>query len=193
MNWIQHITSAFSQMFKIWFVVQPWEQSLRVRMGKSVVQFGAGVHFKIPFFDKVYIQNTRDRFSCTTVQTVTTTDGKAITFCGNLRYRLGSILKLYTTLHQPEDTILQEVESSLAEFIISHELIECSALALCQHVRDTINLEAYGLEDVRFFLTDFMVVKTYRLITGEMYKYAKNPSRLDTNMESGGNVDRINS
>ncbi len=181
MNWIQQITSAITQIFKWWFIVQPWEQSIRVRFGKRVRCFEAGIHTKIPFFDRVYIQNVRKRYSIIQPQTITTTDGKTITVCGSLRYRIDDVLKLYTNLHQPEDTICQEVEAMLTQYIIARELSECQPVKISEHIASGIDMTQYGLCDVEFFITDFAVVRTYRLINGDLRRYIINGRQLETN------------
>jgi len=185
MNWVQQITSAVSQVFKWWFVVQPWEQAIRVRFGKHIVPFEAGIHVRIPFFDRVYVQNKRKRFSIIDSQTITTTDNKTITICGSLRYRIVDILKLYMTLHQPTDTICQEVGSMLSKYILQHDLATCKPEKIYKYIDDNVDLTRYGLGDVEFFITDFAVVKTYRLINGDLNRYPSNSGGLETNHHVG--------
>ena len=180
MNWVQQITSALAHIFKWWFVVQPWELSIRVRCGKHIRKFGPGIHVKLPFFDCAYIQNVRTRNSILQPQTITTTDGKTVTICGTLRYRIEDVLKLYTSLHQPEDTICQEVEAIITQYIIVNALEDCTAYKISQYVADNVDLTKYGLADIEFFITDFAVVRTYRLIGGDMRRYLSNGNQLET-------------
>lgn len=180
MNWVQQITSAIGHVFKWWFVVQPWELSIRVRYGKNIEKFGPGIHIKVPFFDRVYVQNVRTRNSILQPQTVTTTDGKTITLCGTLRYRIEDVLKLHMSLHQPEDTICQEVEAIITQYIIINKLEDCTAFNISEHVADNVDLTRYGLSDIKFFITDFAVVRTYRLINGDMRRYLTNGHQLQT-------------
>lgn len=181
MNWVQQITSAIGHIFKWWFVVQPWELSIRVRYGKKIEKFGPGIHIKWPFFDLVYIQNVRTRNSCLQPQTITTIDGKTITLCGTLRYKIEDVLKLHMTLHQPEDTIRQEVEAIITQYIIVNKLIDCTAYNISQYVADNVDLTRYGLADIEFFITDFAFVRTYRLIGGDMQRYLQNGRQIETN------------
>jgi regulator of protease activity HflC (stomatin/prohibitin superfamily) len=46
---------------KIWIIIQPWQQGLRVRNGKDVKLLNGGIYFKLPYFDSVYVQETRLR------------------------------------------------------------------------------------------------------------------------------------
>ena len=179
MNWFQQILDALRSLFQWWFIVLPWEQSVRIRMGKRVQQFDGGLHFKIPFLDRVYIQNIRLRISMLTPQTLTTQDGKTITCAGSVRYRIKDIRKLYETLHQAEGTIKQHVEGLLAEYVVNHDLAKCSPKIVSEHVTERLDLSEYGLNDTEFFLTDFAVVRTIRLIGGDMQRWVDGP--IETN------------
>lgn len=53
----------FFRQFQIWVVVAPWEQAVRVRLGKHLSVLNAGVHLKLPFADLVYLQSVRLRIS----------------------------------------------------------------------------------------------------------------------------------
>src|SRR6267154_2769131 len=69
-----------------WVVVEPWEKALRVRLGKRVVEFGPGIHFRFPYIDVIYRNSTRLHFTSLDPQTVTSQDGKTITFAGVFGY-----------------------------------------------------------------------------------------------------------
>jgi hypothetical protein len=133
----------------------------------------------------VFQKNDRVRVSEIGSQTVSTSDLKAITLAGALRYRIGDVVKLYNNVHQPESTITAHIHGICSEYITTHTLDECKPAALITHVMSRLNLSEYGLEGVDFTLTDFVVVKTYRFITGEIYKYTDSP--LTTYNGRGGN------
>jgi hypothetical protein len=44
-----------------WVIVQPWEQCLRVRMGKHVRMLPSGFHWRLPLIDTVFKQSVRMR------------------------------------------------------------------------------------------------------------------------------------
>ena len=69
----------------------------------------------------------------------------------------------------------------LTQYIISHELKQCQPTKISQHIAEQIDLTQYGLCDVQFFITDFAVVKTFRLIDGGMSRYMNNYGALETN------------
>lgn len=189
MSVVTELADAFKSVFKIWFVLPPWNQAVRVRLGKHVERFEGGIHLFIPFLDQVFIQSVRLRAMHIPSQTITTSDSKTITICGSLSYRIKDILKLYQTIHQPEDTLAQHTMGILSDYMATHSLAECAPSVVCRHVNNSLSLERYGLAGVKFFLTDFAVVRTFRLIDGDLNHYqsellhtamASNPQSSDT-------------
>lgn len=171
MEWLQTIFNHFTSLFVWWFVLQPWEQGLRVRCGKRIKKFGGGIHFKIPYLDYIFSQNCRLRISGISPQTVTTLDHKTITLAGALQYRVEDVTPLYMHLHMADETISNMVQAMLTEFIAWRTFDQCSPDKLMDFVSENLDLSMYGLTEVRFILSDFAVVKTYRMITGEINRY----------------------
>lgn len=165
MNWLREIWDAISGLFKWWFIVEPWDKALRVRIGKHVTVWGQGIHFRVPFLDQVYIQNRRRRIQHLSEQTLSTRDGKCITVCGSVGYTIDDILKLYKTLHHADTTIQLHAMQFITDYIVHRPLADVSSEGLVAHVLERLDLKQYGLGNEEFFLTTFVVVKTYRFIT----------------------------
>ena len=189
MHWLGELFSKVGSLFNWFFVVVPWEQAIRVRMGKTITKLGPGVHFQVPFIDRVYIQNVRDRVAATTSQTLTTSDGKTITLCAAIRFSIEDIVPMYTLLHQASDTICMEVEGHFSDYIISHTDSECTPELVLVHVLSKTCLEQYGLKLTKVFLTDFAKVKTYRLINGGLDHYTSVSISTDCERRSGASYD----
>lgn len=167
-----------------WFVVEPWEQAIRVRFGKHVKLFDAGVHVKMPFFDKLYVQNVRRRVSSIPLQTMTTADGKTMTMHGSIGYRIADVLKLHSTLHDAEVSVQQEVLGHITQYIVTNEKTACTPEKIVAYVKAKQNLQRYGLADVDFFLQGYVSdVPTYRLIQDSMSQYQA-VSGLNTGVSS---------
>ena len=183
---IADVLARVGNLFRWWVTVAPWEQAVRVRLGKHVEVLGAGVHLRIPGVDRVFRQSTRRRFTSVPTQTVTTKDGRTITISGALAYAIGDIGKLYDTVHHAEDTLETEAQASVAKFIRAHTLDLCDPGEVEKHVTEDIDLSRYGIVDVEFSITDFAVVRTFRLITGEPKNWSRESSpNLSTNLEDG--------
>ena len=184
MEWLSGLFRNFGELFRWFFILQPWEQALRIRAGRRVRKFTGGMHFRIPFVDTVFRQNTRTRISGVKASNVTTTDGRTITVAGAIEYEILDIAPLYERLHNAEETIGQNVQSILAAYIINHAFADCTPEKIMGHVSETMNLTQWGLSRGRFLLTDFAVVRTYRVITGEVHKWFDDA--LDTQMKDNG-------
>lgn len=177
-----NLIRQFSQLFTWFVVVAPWEQAVRVRLGKHVHLLDAGVCIKIPFVDRVFRQSIRRRLSIIRAQTLTTLDGKVVTCAGAIGYNIADLRKLYDTLESPNGTIENEVSGCIADFVARHDLTSCTAAGLQDHVMASIKLSNYGLAGQEFYLTHFAVCpRTLRLITGGIDVWANDGG---INMES---------
>ncbi len=155
----------FFRALQVWVTIAPWEQGLRVRLGRRVKLLHAGIHLKLPIIDVLYIQTVRIRISSLGRQTATTQDGKAVTLSGAVGYAIEDIEKLYRSLHHAEDTIQSLARARIAQFIAVHSADECRSYMEQQISADLGHeLSAYGLSEVRVYVTEFAIVRTYRLI-----------------------------
>ncbi len=179
MEWLQTIFNRFTEAFKWFWILQPWEQALRVRGGKTVKKFNGGVHFKIPYYDFIFSQNCRLRIADVPSQEITTLDGKTITISGALKYRVEDVTPLYMKLHTANDTIGITVQGILTEKIAWSDYKDCEPDKIMQHVNETMAFDEWGLADYKFILTHFAVVKTYRFITGDLKQFYDNALRTD--------------
>ncbi len=179
----QELLHQIARLF-IWIiVVAPWEQALRVRLGKHVRLFHAGWYIVIPFVDRVYRQSIRRRLTIMASQTLTTADRKPLVVSAQVGYTIADLRKLYDTLHDAEGTICATVAAQIAGYVSSHPLSECCAESIEQHVRGKLTLAQYGLGDQEFYVTNFAATRTYRFITGEIQCWTQD--RLNTSAFDG--------
>lgn len=184
MGWLNQLFAQVFRAFNWFYTVVPWERAVRVRLGKYVRVMGPGIHIQIPFVDKVYLCNIRDRIHATSPQTLTTKDGHTITLQACLRYSIVDVLPLYNRLHQAADTVAQEVEGRISRYVIHNTLAQVTPDLLSENVLSQVDLSEYGLECTDVFLTDFVRVKTYRFIQGGLERYTH--GHIDTSRERKG-------
>ena len=184
MGWLETVLTRFAEAFKWWFILQPWEQGLRVRAGRYVKKFEGGVHFRIPYLDSIFMQNCRMRVSDMGHQTITTRDGKTLTIAGQLKYRVKDVEPLYMHLHTAEETLLQVVQAVVTRYVANRDEKQCHPDILMNHVNKTLHFEQYGLADVSYAVSDYANVRTYRLINEGFATY--NSHALQTDMPFGG-------
>lgn len=167
------LLKQFLQIFTWFVVVAPWEQAIRVRLGKRVCKLEAGVYLRIPFADRVFKQSVRRRLSIIRPQTLTTRDRHVVTCSGAIGYAISDLQRLYDTLEAPNDTIENEVAGVIARFISAQPLADCTSDRVEVYVRDNIDLSRYGLSGQEFYMTQFATAKTYRLVMGEMGSWSR--------------------
>ena len=154
----------FFRGFRCWLVVSPWEAALLVRLGKRVRRLEPGFHWKIPILDVIYLQSVRLRLSPLPKQTISTLCSRVITVAGSLGYQIDDIEKLYASVHHGEDTVKALARAQIAEYVSTHRLEECEPEKVQAAVNARLELARYGLGAARIYITDFAVVRTYRLI-----------------------------
>ena len=164
---------------RLWFTVAPWEQALRVRLGRHVKLLGAGVHFRIPLVDLIYLQSVRKRLCSLPRQTVFTLDQRTIALVASVGYEIADIEKLYRTLHHPEDTIANLTQAAIVNYVSTRVFTDCAPKILQDEISKRLDLAEYGLASVELFVMEFAVVRAYRLLN-ESTNYGWG-ARLDTN------------
>lgn len=156
---------------KIWVIVQPWEAGIRTRAGKRTKYLEAGCHFKIPYFDNVYVQEKRMRVADVPMQTCTTKDLQTITIKSALGYSIRDIKQLYDTLYHPETSLINIATGEIAELIFRSDCKEIHPGDIEEAVLNKLREFDYGIEFNNFKITNFAVVKTFRLLQENSYSY----------------------
>ena len=186
MSILNEILTGLKQLIAWWYTVTPWEMSVRVRAGRWVRQLGPGIHFRLPFIDRVFLQTIRLRYVNLQSQTVMTKDHKTVTASGTYGYAITDILRLYQTLAHADSTIIYLAGSALAKAIRSRSLTDCDQEQIEEEVTKSVALEKYGLTGERFNLLDFAIVRTFRLIKDERYTPMDDRLNMDQDLAQKG-------
>lgn len=179
MNYIGQIFDFIQRLFVWWVSIMPWERAVHVRLGKKVKILEQGMHLRIPFIDRVYIQTVRMRVIQLPPQTVTTLDGKTITITMNMGYVIDDILKLYQTLYHADQTIGNMIQGVMANEVYKRDLINCVPLELETAVTNAVKGDDYGLTFRYINVTGFAVVRVYRLIQDGYWSQMSNDLQTD--------------
>lgn len=168
MTWLSQLFSAASQPFQWWVIVAPWEQALRIRRGKTAKLLGPGMHFRIPFLDRVYRQSLRKRVVTDTGQTVTTKDGKVVTVAIAATFEVSDLLKLYGALANPEVVLLTKIQSRVTAHVAATDAADLSPTSIERAgVPDSQLCRDWGIASVELAVIGFAFVQTYRLLMND--------------------------
>lgn len=165
---IQTILELIQRCFALfiwWTVIQPWEQGIRVRLGKDRKKLNPGIHFMIPYLDVIFKQTVRRRYTNFGPISVTTSDGVTLTLSGAVGYLIKDLDMLYDRLQHPEDGVHSLTAGAIAEFVSAHTFAECGPAMIREGARPLLRLRKFGLSVVQLTLTTYAKVRTIRLIT----------------------------
>lgn len=177
MGVLADILYQIRRLFQWWIVLTPWEEAARYRAfrfrGKPRLEkIGEGIHLRIPYLDKFYVQSVRRRVANMPSMTVTTSDGHALTLSGIMFYEISDIMKLYQKLHHAEDTIAGLANAAIAEYVATHTKDECTPMAVASAANAAFSTRSYGIRGTEIALVTFAYVKTYRLISGDAESFS---------------------
>lgn len=164
MNWVKDLFDYLFKTFQWWITVLPWEQGIRVRLGKKKTLMKAGVYLRLPIIHEVFVQSTRKRFIQIPTQTLTTRDGVTITIQGAIGYSIKNIEKLYETIYHPESTLTAIAARSIASFVSTNNDSDVTPVKMSENAKSLVLVEDYGLGEIEISVTSFAKVKTFRLI-----------------------------
>lgn len=191
MSIVQQFLDFLKTLLSWWFIVEPWEQAVRTRFGKHIALFGAGTHFKIPFFDAVYRQNTRRRLMPMGSQTLTTSDRRLVSIHSTVGFQISDVMLLQQSLHDADGTVMQHVTSILSTDIATHTLAECAPAAVVARVKAALHLEDYGLSAVEVAITSYVAdIRTLRVIQDSAAPWFSYDSLCTVPRENGSSAPR---
>lgn len=169
MNQIKDFFEYIFNSIKVWVIVQPWQQGLRVRNGKHILKLQGGIYFRIPYLDSIYIQETRLRVASLPIQTLTSKDLKTVTISGSIGYSITDLETLYNSLYHPETTISNMAMSEMSDFVFKNNMADINPAKIEEAVLAKLNAENFGLKFEYFKVTSFAVVRTLRLIQDQSW------------------------
>lgn len=158
------LLAAFKRPLVWWVVVAEWEQGVRVRLGKSPTLLVPGIHFRIPFLDRVYVQSVRLRTIEDSGPTVTTLDGKVAVVGYALSFSIDDMLTFYQTMSTPEQTLTARASASIARHVSKQKStdLDVDDIASVVDIGDTSGM---GLSPVTADIVGLTVCRAYRMIS----------------------------
>jgi regulator of protease activity HflC (stomatin/prohibitin superfamily) len=163
------INFIIAQWKALWPIsrVYSWEKGLLIRGGIIRRELAPGLHVRWPVLDEVYRANCAEQTIDLPTAAVTTSCGKSVAASANLAYRTCSPKKLWSKVSNIERSV-----TNLTLGFLAGELTKRSWEDLTQR-RDDVQselaahmskqLEPWGVEVTRVYLTDLVEARHYRL------------------------------
>ena len=123
-------------IYKFWplRIVSAWEQGVKLRAGNPTDLLtstngwhGSGLHFYWPVLGEIITADTASRVVETGWQSLVTKDGEGVSFSLAARYRIRDLVKLYTTIQDPDETIQNQLSAAASEALSTLNLDEIDA------------------------------------------------------------------
>lgn len=168
--------AQFWQEIKPWFVVDPWEGGLRIRLGKHVKKLEPGVHFQLPLVDTCHSLNVVPRVVNLPHQSLKTLDGKNIALSAALYYAISDVERVYLDVDDHDESLINLAMGHIGDYVAGHTIAECSHADIQAAVMGSLReaAQAWGLELISVYITDLADVRTYRLM------HDQNPPKVPT-------------
>jgi len=166
-GWLQ----SLGRGIRPWVTVRPWEQGVRVRLGKHTRLLHAGVYLKIPFLDTATVYAIRTRTAFAPLQTLRSLDQRTVTIGLIVRYRIGDLLKVLDTLHNPEGTLIHMAQGVVSELVAVTNAGDIRPELISDTVTEKLDPKQYGVEDFAILVSDNADLshRTFRLLQEGRY------------------------
>lgn len=166
-GWLQSVGRGI----RPWATVRPWEQGVRIRLGKHTRLLLPGVHSKVPMVDTVSIYPIRTRTTPAPLQTLRTVDNRTVTVGLAIQYRISDLLVVLQTLHNPEMTLIHMAQGAVSELVATLTAEQISPDRISRAVIDTIAPARFGIDELSVLVTDNadLTQRTIRLLQGDRW------------------------
>jgi len=187
MEWLTTLFRAFAKPFQWWIVVGPWERGLRIRLGKVAADLAPGIHFRIPFLDRIHLQSIRLRSIADSNHTAASRDHHTVTVGIAIDYSIVNLGVLFNILSSPEATLRFRAAAAIAKFVGSKDRQDITAKVVEDAVNEEIRTFGCGLGEIRARVTAFSFARTFRLLmndyssgAGLYHGYDREPGQLNS-------------
>ncbi len=168
------MTGLFDWLISIWEnlkffrIVSSYEQGVRFRRGQPEPHpLGAGIWFYWPIFDRIEVLAIRAAYLDLPTQSVTTADGRIVTFSANVCYETHNAVLAYTEVHDLEHFIVRAATGHLHGKI--HEWTHADLMSHLKDLEKSLEgtletkVKKWGVRILDVKLTDMAATRTYRL------------------------------
>lgn len=147
--------------------VRSYQQGVKFSLGRDTATLPPGIHWYVPFFQAVEVENTAEETIDLPTQTVTTKDGIPVTFSANVVYLTHDARRRYCGLMNFDRSIGNVARNHLARRVRRlswDELVQRQSWLERSLARTlTTRAKRYGVEILEVGITDFTRAKPLRL------------------------------
>lgn len=146
-------------------IINEWEGGVHMRGGKFLREIKPGVRFKLPFIDHIWTAYTVPQTVDLLPQTLTTKDDKNIVLKGIIRYKVNDCKKYLMSVNSAKDVLVDTVQGIIREIIEDYTWGSNVELNQLITEKSAKVVKVWGIKVESVTLTDFGIIRTYRLMT----------------------------
>lgn len=150
------------------YIVKYYNRAVRLRFGKKFKgALEPGLHWKIPFVDKIYEHLVKPTTLDLEGQTVTTKDGVSIVVKGSLKYEVSDIVTLMLETNGATDALKDMSEGIIRDVLIEKEWKDCNDSVATRDMSEKIKREAknWGIKVLQLRISTLAKMTSIRLLT----------------------------
>lgn len=170
------LTSLFDNIVNVLpiKIIHSYEQGVYFKQGKDHKLLRPGFHLHRPIIDSIETMSVVPQTINLPTQSLVTKDGEAITLSSNLEYKITNVRKVYTRVHDLDDSIHNTGMGYLAHFVRKYDYGELTShpQRLEKRVLDGLNdkVNPWGVKVNEFYVTDLVKARQYRLFGDPPFK-----------------------
>lgn len=148
-------------------VVRSYQRGVRFRLGRDIALLSPGWWWFFPVVESIEVVDVAPCVMNLPTQSVTTCDGRALSFSANIEYEIVNARKMYVRVQHLDTSLSASAMGFLAETVRAQpwDALVAGQLALEGELRRTITKQArrWGVRIRRVHLTDFVTTRALRL------------------------------
>jgi regulator of protease activity HflC (stomatin/prohibitin superfamily) len=146
--------------------IHSYERGVKFRNGKDIRELRHGIYFYIPFYESIEKVDVQQQTHNLLSQSMTSKDMLPITFSCNLKYRVKNARKMFTVVHNFDESLENEVMMVIAD---EASKMTFSDLVKKRNIVEKRAMKRIGVQAVKwgavvdgFAFTDLVNARQYR-------------------------------
>lgn len=158
----------FTELFKLWTILQPFEKGVVVTLGKRVREIGPGFNFLWPLgIDEVHTINVVPTTENLSLQTLTTKNGETVVIGITVTWEVSNVRKILLEVEDHAGVVLDTCYGQLGAVVREsswEELVDPTfSDRACTAMRYRAGRSGIHIKGVN--VTDLARCRTYRMVT----------------------------
>lgn len=158
----------FADLFRFWIILDPFEQGVLLRLGKFVRVLEPGFHWVYPLhIDHVMFESVVPTTHSLGNESITTKDGKAVSFHAVITYQVSDVEKALLSVHDTDHALVDACRGEVARTLMAHTWEEIIQDGIYDDLTKACRKRGWkwGIEIISVQLASLSLAKNIRLIS----------------------------